>query len=426
MLGMIRLVAGSSFAETVRNYRQPHTSTPVRIIPLPVNSVRPGRPLPFALRDAHGQLLLARGQCVDSQAQLEALQARGLWVDEQESEAYRKEFAQALDSMVRQDSLLGEIAKAKPDIRVATDLLKPAAPAVADWPDLHMRANTLLRDPRPEDFITRLERLRVDVLWHLETDADRSLLSLIHHASVDIQHYSASHALLAMVVCHLAFQQLNWPAEWQRPLELAALSMNVSTTALQDLLAEQTELVTEPQRTRINEHAQTSVQLLQSMGVQEPLWLDAVLFHHTHVPGPLAARTPGQQLARLIQRADVFGSRLSPRRNRKAQAASAAAQAAYLDENKQADEAGAAIVKALGIYPPGCLVRLANGEVAVVLKRGRAANAPLVASVIGKGGTPLGEPAVRDTRLQSQAVTGSVAPHELRMRLNLERLSRLG
>ncbi|MBT9500727.1 MAG: phosphohydrolase [Burkholderiaceae bacterium] len=395
----------------------------MRLIPLPTNSVRPGRPLPFALRDAAGHLLLARGQTVGSQAQLEAMVARGLWVDEQESEAYRKEFAQAMDAMVRQDHLLGDIAKAKPDIKVSAEGAK--AEAVAGWPDLQMRAHTLLRDPRPEDFLPRLEKLREDMLWHLKNDADGSLLQLIHQASLDIRHYSASHAMLVMVACHMAYQQLPWALDWQRPLELAALTMNIATTGLQDLLAEQIDPVTPEQRSKINDHAQASMELLQTLGVHEPLWLDAVFFHHAHVPGPLAKRPPGQQLARLIQRADVFGSRLSPRRNRKALAASAAAQAAYLDENKQADEAGAALIKALGIYPPGCLVRLANGEVAVVLKRGRAANAPLVASVVSKSGTPLGEPAVRDTRLQTQAVTGSVAPHELRLRLNMERLLKL-
>lgn len=373
----------------------------------------------------YGRLLLARGQVVATQADVAEMLARGLWVEERDTEAYQKEVARALDNMVRQDHRLGDIAKAEPDVRLnPNDSFKPHA--VAGWPDLHMRANSLLRDPRAEDFIARLERLRDDVLRHVEQDADRSLLSLIHHASVDVHHYSSSHALLVMVVCHLACARLGWSPQWQRSLELAALSMNIAGTALQDLLAEQTEPLTPAQRVKLDKHAQASMPMLQSLGVSDPLWLEAVSFHHAHTPGPLAERAPGQQLARLIQRADVFGASLSPRRSRKAQSASVAAQTAYLDENKQADEAGAAIIKALGIYPPGCLVRLANGEIAVVLKRGRAANAPLVASVVGKSGSPLGEPAVRDTRLQTQAVTGSLAPHEVLVRLNMEKLLRLG
>jgi len=351
--------------------------------------------------------------------------ARGLWVEEHETDAFRKEVAHALDNMVRSDALLGAIAKANPEARGGAneDVRREA---VGGWPDLHMHANALLREPRAEDFMRRLERLHDDVLSHVTADADRSLLNLIHHASLDQHHYSASHSMLVMVVCHLACQQLNWPQDWHRPLELAALSMNIANTALQDQLAEQTNPVSPAQRINIDAHARTSVELLQSLGVSDPLWLEAVLLHHTGTPGPLAERSPGQQLARLIQRADLFGARLSPRRARKALTASAAAKAAYLDENKQADEAGAAIIKAVGIYPPGSLVRLANEEIAVVLKRGRSANAPLVASVIGKSGTPLVELPVRDTRLPTQAVTGSLAPHEVLVRLNMERLLKLG
>ena len=373
----------------------------------------------------YGRLLLARGQMVGSEAQLADMLARGLWVLEHETEAYHREVAHELDNMVRRDNLLGNIAKAKPDVRLPVhDNLKGEPPV--GWPDLYMRANSLLRDPHEEDFIARLDRLHRDVLWHVGVDADRSLLSLIQHANAELRYYSASHAMLVMVVCHLAFEQMAWPQEWQRPLELAALTMNISNTALQDQLAEQNDPPTPIQRSKIDKHAQASMSMLQGLGVEEPLWLEAVLFHHEHTPGPLAERKPGQQLARLIQRADVFGSRLSARRTREAQSASVAAQTAYLDENHQADEAGGAIIKALGIYPPGSLVKLKNGEIAIVLKRGRAANAPRVASVVGKSGSPLGEPAVRDTRLQNFSVTGSVAPHELRVRLSMEKLLKLG
>ena len=62
---------------------------------------------------------------------------------------------------------------------------------------------------------------------------------------------------------------------------------------------------------------------------------------------------------------------------------------------------------------------------AVVLRRGRRANEPLMASVIGRSGTPLGEPAVRDTRMKPHEITGGVAPHEVKLRLNLQRLMQL-
>jgi hypothetical protein len=48
-----------------------------------------------------------------------------------------------------------------------------------------------------------------------------------------------------------------------------------------------------------------------------------------------------------------------------------------------------------------------------------------VASIVSKSGTPLGEPAVRDIRLKAHEITGGVAPHDVKLRLNLERLLQL-
>jgi hypothetical protein len=38
-----------------------------------------------------------------------------------------------------------------------------------------------------------------------------------------------------------------------------------------------------------------------------------VLCHHHRSPGPLAKKSEAQQMARLVQRADIFGARLAPR-----------------------------------------------------------------------------------------------------------------
>ena len=136
----------------------------------------------------------------------------------------------------------------------------------------------------------------------------------------------------------------------------------------------------------------------------------------------MAELSPAVRLARLIRRADVFAARMSPRRGRQALSATAAAKAAYLDEQGKPDEAGSAIIKAVGLYPPGSLVKLADGETAVVLRRGRRANAPTVACIVNPAGAVLASPALRQTHMPAHAVTGGVAPHEVKVRLNLQRL----
>ena len=49
----------------------------------------------------------------------------------------------------------------------------------------------------------------------------------------------------------------------------------------------------------------------------------------------------------------------------------------------------------------------------------------MVAALLGKSGAPLSEPVPRDTRLPSQAIAASLAPHELKLLVNIEKLLKL-
>jgi len=164
------------------------------------------------------------------------------------------------------------------------------------------------------------------------------------------------------------------------------------------------------------------VDLLQEMGVSNDLWLEAVLHHNRRVPGPLASRSPGQRLARLIQRADMFAARLSPRIARTPDTPGAAMQSCYFDENRQIDEAGAALIKAVGIYSPGTYVRLATQEIAVVVKRGLNTTMPRVAVLINRQGMPTGEPILRDTSLTDYRILASVPFRDVKVNQSLERM----
>ena len=401
------------------------------VIQFPATVLRLGHPVPVALRDAAGHLLVARGTLLESEAQRQQLIARGLYVDETDSDQFKKALASKLDSLVRQNALLGQIARAQPDASDCARAAQSASRRIGDpigaWSGVLLRASSLLHDPPQADFAGRVQRIDAEALELLDADPDAALLMLIHSSTSDTHQYSVTHALLVSAVCELAARRLQaWPADWRASLRRAALTMNLAMTALQDHLATQDEPLSPRQREVIDHHAARAATQMRELGVADELWLHAVEHHHASHPGPLAALPAMLQLARLIQRADIFAARLSPRKLRQALPAAAAAKAAYLDENKQADEAGAAIIKALGIYPPGSYVRLASSEVAVVLRRGRRANEPLVASMISRSGTPLGEPAVRDTRVRGHEISGGVAPHEVRLRLNLERLIQLG
>ena len=108
----------------------------------------------------------------------------------------------------------------------------------------------------------------------------------------------------------------------------AALTMNIAMTELQDRLAAQNDPPTPAQRELIEHHASRSDALLRGFGLSDPGCLEAVRDHHSTGPGPMATRTQGQRMARLLQRADKFAAHLSPRASRRPDTAATAMQAA--------------------------------------------------------------------------------------------------
>ena len=399
------------------------------VFQLPSDVLRVGEPTPFALRDKSGCLLIPRGTMVASEEQRQQLAARDLYVDEQDGEALKRAIAGKLDAMVRQNALIGLIAKARPD---PVDVIsgKATGQRLSDplgaWSSLQLRLSAVLHDPNQPDFEARVMRVQASLLDLLVSDTDTALLLLVHGATQEYHDYSVRHAMLVAVVCELVARHIpTWSDELRPSLRCAALTMNVTMTQVQNLLATQDTPITPPQLAQIEQHGKKGAGLMRSNGVTDELWLGAVEHHHDMPPGPLANLSVVQQLARLVQRADIFAARLSPRRKRQAMSATAAAKAVYLDEFQKPDEAGSAIIKAIGLYPPGCLVRLKSGEVAVVLRRGKKATEPVVASVINAAGTAVGEPALRNTALAQHAVVAGVAAHEAKVRLNLDRLIKL-
>ena len=401
----------------------------MKVVPLSSEGLRIGRPLPFSVRDGSGAVLLARGAAIQTERQLQLLRARELFIDMSESESVQRAFTGQLDQMLRQDVALGRIASASPDYVAMGAYVAPRSAPVdrpIDWPNLQMRLRLLLVDPRGADWLPRLRALRDDVMTLVERNPDRALMRLMHDASNEFQDYSANHSLFVCVLTSLACTVLpGWNPQWRDAMTLAALTMNVAFTTAQDELARQSTPLTEGQRGALANHAERSAQLLAEVGVDDAMWLHAVRHHHSAPPGPVAGRSPEELIARLIRRADRYAARLSPRKSRPASSAAAAAQVALLDEGGHTDEAGQALIRTLGLYPPGVWVKLQCGEVALVLRRTAIAKAPIVASLVGKTGMPLAVPALRNTKMPDYAVTGAVPPAHVKVRPNLDALEKM-
>ena len=403
----------------------------MNLVTVNIDSVLIGRPLPFSLWDVSGVLLAPKGFVVKNRTDLESISdKRGqLFMDAADSETYQRAYVGKLHSLVRQEKPLGQIAESQfstfelessRDSRATRDTTGTDEP---DWLDLQGQTQTMLLDVNPASFCARVDKLHAQLSRHLSHNPDGTLFALIHLSGSEMQLYSATHAMLVSVMCSLAAREvLKWPAALETLLSKAALTMNIGMTDLQNRLAMQATEPSPEQRAAIDEHAARAVALLKRLGITAPLWLEAVLHHHTKSPGPLAARSEGQRMARLIQRADMFAACLAPRASRPAKSPASAMQASYFDENRQIDEAGAALIKAAGIYSPGTYVRLATDEIAVVIKRGANTTTPRVAVVVNRSGMPTGELIVRDTSKPEFRIVIGVAQRDVKVKINPERL----
>lgn len=396
----------------------------MNLVPVSIESIRIGLPLPFPLVDKDGVLLARKSFVIQSKDDLIDISNRGggLYINVTDSDALHRAYLDQLQTLVRDEKSLGEIAETK----LVTDLGRKRETADqerVDWLDLQEQANYLLHDTHASSFQQRLEQVYGVLRREVHRNPDGALFALIHLTATETRMYSATHAMLVSVMCMLAAEDvLGWPESIQVILGKAALVMNIGMTELQNRLAAQLDPPNAAQRAVIDSHPQRSVAVLQSLGVQDEALLETVREHHTRIHGDLNTRTPPMRMARLIQRADMFAAQLALRATRVPVSPAAAMQTCYFGEDKQVDEAGAALIKAVGIYQPGSFVRLATEEIAVVIRRGGNTTTPRVAVLINRSGLPTVEPIQRDTGLKEYRIVASVAHRDVKVKINFEKL----
>lgn len=178
---------------------------------------------------------------------------------------------------------------------------------------------------------------------------------------------------------------------------------------LQDKLHNQKEPLTEHQLREIRQHPDNGEKLLRAAGVDDPLWLRIVRQHHERNDGSgYCEGLRGDAIieeAKLLALVDIYSAMVSPRAYRAEMQAKEVLRDLFLSRGKSIDDHLCMVfIKEMGIYPPGSFVRLVNGEVAVVIRRGNSATSPLVSSVLSPRGGLYIKPLRRDTSQKGYAI----------------------
>jgi len=368
----------------------------MKLIPLPQvrSQLRAAAPLPWNVRDADGKLLLARGQWVSGEAMVQSLLERGVFVDADEARAGRT------------DSAAG-----------------PAEGFFDRWNALHTRlAALLLRGIGEPGFVERIGEAVEQVIALGERNADQLIYAIVRHDHSRFASYGTAHSLHAATVCGLLARRMDLAAERQRSLVGAALTMNLSMLELQGHLAARGEPLTAAQRELVQAHPTASAELLRAAGIADDDWLAAVEQHHEQADGggyPRGLREP-VELSQILRYVDVFTAKHAARAARPPLPAQQAARDLYTSSGGH--RVAALLIKEFGIYPPGCFVKLASGETAIVVRRGASANTPLAAAITNRLGDALATPLRRDTGLAEFAVLGTIVDKAVLVQVPVDKL----
>ena len=322
-----------------------------------------GQPLPF---DVYGNgdrdLLLARGRLLTSLGQLESLLARGT------------------------TAILYESIE---PVEVARHVSRLDLPLV--WKQARDRLSASLSAGPDDDFAYRLAVSAEQVAALVRRDQDLAIFEVLSEPrSVEDAESPGSGVLYSMqcaVMALLIARGLRWS---ESEIELAAkvaLTMNLSILDRPEL-TQGPDWVAHPVRSR---------ELLEQAGVTDRAWLRAVECHHESEDGSgfPAGSTEVPRVAALVRCASAFVAGISSRSAGQDITTDQVIRKVYQAE--RGNLYAATLVREAGLYPPGCAVTLATGETAVVVKRGRSIQAPLVAAMTNRFDRFFDSPIPRDT-----------------------------
>lgn len=300
------------------------------------------------------------------------------------------------------------------------------------WSDLEAALSMLLLQPlRINGFSTKVMQLDRWMKDLVVQDTDAALYLMFQLASTSAVGYSAAHALVCGTLCHVVANALALPSHERDSLVRAALTMNISMTEMQDVLAEQRERPTSAQQDVINRHPIASQTLLQRLFVDDALWLELVGMHHQPLNhtnlGP--QHPPTLRLLSVLQTVDRYAAMISPRKYRAGKTVMDTLRdlsGATDLQSEPTDEATKALISAVGLCPPGTFVQLNNGEIAVVLRRSQKDNYPLVASLVDQHGVHRMQPYLYATASGKQTINTALSHSMVTLKVNHRTMVRLG
>ena len=358
-----------------------------------------GEPLQWDAYGEGNQLLLRKGQIVANERQVEELISRGLYVEARHFHS----------STGHEPEVKHEIPSVLQLINTANKRLEKLLYGLLNEADAHAK-------------FLDIGKLLVQAI---NLDPDIALASILLNQAQG--RYAARHGIDTAVLCLLVAKAMNKSADEASLIVAAAFSMNLGMLRQQDHLQDKTDALSEMEKETIRKHPEESVSLLKRAGINDATWLSYVMLHHENPDGsgyPLGGGvTEIPQNARILTFADRYCACVSNRKYHKTLLPNAALRSVFLVDGKPGDPMLAAyFIREIGTYPPGSCVRLKNGEIGVVTRRGAAAMPPTVHALIGPQGAPLSFPIQRDNTKEQFAIREPMLHDQATQRFSMQQI----
>jgi HD-GYP domain-containing protein (c-di-GMP phosphodiesterase class II) len=347
-----------------------------------------GRPLPWDVYDADGNVLLRQGYVIQTNSQLEHLFERGRFKPRKIDLPQEEEF---------QDN-----RKRNP---------------FADYAELLITLETTInaitsREESAEKRLLGLSRM----LERTCVEAPDATLALVHLYSVNPNIHEQ--ILFYGILCQFIARQFGLDNKRTRILTAAALSANLALVPVADKLNSSNIILSREQREVIQKHPDRSIRALEAAGITNKLLHKIIAQHHEYSDGSgYPENLSGSDIlpeAEILALAERYVAMITKRAYRtRMDIIKARKMVSTLADGKFRPAIPRALLDVLGYYPPGVLVRLDNNEVGVVTRRANKSRGPFVQAIFNPRGHRYNGTFERDTSLMDYMIREPEEPETM-------------
>jgi HD-GYP domain-containing protein (c-di-GMP phosphodiesterase class II) len=392
-------------------------------VPIPIDLLQIGKPMPVTLWSSKGQMLLRAGNVILDANHRHKLHGFDAAAVDRDALAWQRAYERQVNNKMREGASLEEVNKIPMPSAILPRDYVLSEQLTGGWMDLQEFVRGILyQGGLAMNPMARLDKIELRMLALLNKDPDEGFYSLFQALYDTSMGYSATNAMLCACIVELTARRLDMDKLVRQSLMNAAIMMNIGMAREQDSLVRQVTPLTAEQRTVIKEHPAKGEEILKKFQADDKFCLDIVRWHH-EPESPEAL--PETKVARqILHMADAFVAMTAGRRSRSSKSPLNAARSSFMGQEGETAALSAAMGAVVGAFPPGTYVKLGTGEIALVVKRGLRGNTPFVIPIMDKSGYQIFTYTVKATTEAPNNVVGSVGFEEVKVPINDEKVKR--